>query len=208
MTQAQHCESDGHAEGDFSDDDGHELQCGDGRRERDAARRSQREAQRDQRSRIVDETFTLQHGAEPQRQPHAAQHRQRCHGVRRRDDCAQYEAHRPAHTEQVVNSGRNASCRDEYATDGQQQDGSEIGAKAGPAQANTGRVKQRRKQYQQHQVRIDPKLGKPRNERHQATAYKHQDRRGVAQPAGRHAQSRDQHSQGHGDNQVRVKHAG
>ena len=93
--QAQHHPADADPPEKLAGDDGGKHADGLAERKCAGAHRRNGEAIEDERGSVVRQPFAFENDDEAPRKLHAARDRERRHGVRRRDDGAQGEAHRP-----------------------------------------------------------------------------------------------------------------
>ena len=166
----------GHRDADDKSDDDPADRCG-GKREQalgkgggDAGRGRERDPERGERGRVVEQTLPAEQRHDPSGQAEATSDGLRRHGVRWRDDGPEH--HRGG--QRQVRHGQigdqpDDDRRHQRQPDGEQPDGPAIGAD-GLVRAVLGRgVQQRREDQEQHQIRVEHHLRHPRNPAHRQT---------------------------------------
>ncbi len=102
VPQTQHQPTDADPPEDFAGDNDSERSDRVGEREYASADRGYREAIEDERGGVICQPFAFEDDKDSPRKLQSASDRERRHSVRRRNNGAQYEAHRPSETQQPM----------------------------------------------------------------------------------------------------------
>ena len=189
--QAQHQPADADTPEDFADDDGDERSRGLTEREHAGAHRGDREPIEDERGGVVGQSLPFEHDQDAPGKLHPAQDRQRRHGVRRRDDRAQHETHRPRQAEEPMGCRRNRHGGEHDASHRQERDRTQIEAELVPAHRHRGRIDDRRQHQEQHQLGRELDRRQPGDERQDHPGDDQQNGRRDFEAGGHHRNRRN-----------------
>ena len=165
-----------------ADADDHEFPAGPGEGKRTGRHRHHREAIGDQGGRIVDQTFAFQNGDDAARDAQAFGNRRGGDGVGRGDDRAQNESDRERQMEEMKRQPGDRHRGKEDEPDGEQRNGTEVGAEIAPRGEQRRRKQERRQEEKKNQFRIEPDLGQSGNQTNQQSADDEKD--GIRECAG------------------------
>ena len=170
----------------------HELARRLGERERPGRRGGDRELERGQRGRVVDEALALEHRDDPPRRAHASGDGGRRHGIGRPEDRAEHDRGLPRQAvDQLVRDPRDAERRRQHEPDCEQADRPRVAAQLAQVGEQRGRVEQRRQRDDEDEVGVEPDVGHPRDEREQRAADGQPDRVRDARDVGEDEQDAD-----------------
>ena len=151
--QAQHCPADTDAPQDFADEDGGKHFCRLTYGEDSQANGSHGETIKDQRRGIVCQSFAFEHNKYTTWYLHSARDGEGGNGIGRRNDGAQYQAHRPRKTHEPMGRGSNRERCKHDAANGEKRNRAEIEPELAPVHLESRGVDNRRQHKQEHDLR-------------------------------------------------------
>ena len=204
--QPQHQPTDRDPPENFPRHDGGEHCRGLTERKCAGADRGYREAIQDQRGRVVRQPFAFEDDQNAPGELQSARDGERGHRVRRRNDGAQQESHRPRQPQQIMRHGGDRAGREDDAAHRQQRDRAQIESEFAPAHRHRGRIDDGRQHEQEHQLRGKLHARQARDERqhhpdeHQDDCVRDPQPRREDGSRGNHDQQQDQEldRRGHG----------
>ena len=166
-----------------------------------------RDAVGDQRGGVVDEALALDHVHQSSWRAEPPHDRRRGHRIRRGDDRAEREGHRPRQLDHLVPEDGDHADRGRDQTRREQRDRARVVPQRAQVREEGGRVEKRRQEDHQHQLRLELISGMPGQQPERQSAENERDRIGDREPARKHVQPRDRDEEGD-DEDLEVLHGG
>ena len=197
MAQAQHHPADADAPENLTHNDRGEHGGRVAKRKRARTHGGYGEAVEDERRRIVGEAFAFEDHGDASWKFEIARDGKGRHGIRRRDDGAQHESHRPIEAQQKMRDRRNDHRGEEDGADGEKRDRAQVEAELPPAHRHRRPIDDGRQHQEQHEFGRQRHFRQAWDQRqHHAGQHQKNGRRNL-QPFGKDRHRRDHDQQQH-----------